>query len=154
LLKNENELRDYLLRKNTAGENELSIIDTAGFAPEDIRFRETLARFGDVDIYLAISAATDYPALNKVLSLNADIDITGCLMTKLDEAAQLGGAISALVRAKIPLAYVSAGQAVPNDLEPANADQLVAQAVAMGALASTPANSLAIESAFASISRG
>ena len=39
------------------------------------------------------------------------------------------GAISALIRSRLPLAYMSDGQRVPEDLHPARAHQLVARAV-------------------------
>jgi flagellar biosynthesis protein FlhF len=51
------------------------------------------------------------------------------VLTKLDEATSLGGAISALIRSRLPVAYVSDGQRVPEDLSPARAHQLIARAV-------------------------
>ncbi len=48
-----------------------------------------------------------------------------CLLTKLDEAASLGGALSVLIRARLPLSYISDGQRVPEDLRPARALELV-----------------------------
>ena len=51
------------------------------------------------------------------------------VLTKLDEAASLGGAISALIRARVPVSYVSEGQRVPEDLRPARALELVSTAV-------------------------
>ena len=127
----------------------LALLDTGGFAPDDIRFRENLARLNGIDIYFAVAATTDFASLNKVFSLTADINIKGCVVTKLDEAAQLGGALSALISAEVPLAYVTAGQSVPDDLEVANAKQLVAQAVALGAIEGAPTSNYSIESAFA-----
>jgi flagellar biosynthesis protein FlhF len=41
----------------------------------------------------------------------------------------LGGILSALVRTKLPAAYVSDGQRVPEDLAPARSHTLVARAV-------------------------
>jgi flagellar biosynthesis protein FlhF len=52
-----------------------------------------------------------------------------CLITKMDEAASLGGVLSVLIRTRLPVAYVSGGQRVPEDLAPARALDLVAQAV-------------------------
>ena len=127
----------------------LALLDTGGFAPDDIRFRESLARLSDIDIYFTVAATTDFASLNKVFSLSADISIRGCIVTKLDEAAQLGGVLSALISANVPLAYVTAGQSVPDDLEVAHAKQLVAQAVALGAIEGAPSSNYSIESAFA-----
>jgi flagellar biosynthesis protein FlhF len=41
----------------------------------------------------------------------------------------LGGILSALVRTKLPAAYVSDGQRVPEDLAPARSHTLVSRAV-------------------------
>ena len=51
------------------------------------------------------------------------------MITKVDEAVSLGGVLSALVRHKLPAAYVSDGQRVPEDLSPARAHVLVSRAV-------------------------
>ena len=47
----------------------------------------------------------------------------------LDEAVTLGGMLSVLIRARLPIAYVSDGQRVPEDLRPARAEELIATAV-------------------------
>jgi len=41
----------------------------------------------------------------------------------------LGGVLSALVRHKLPVAYISDGQRVPEDLSPARSHTLVSRAV-------------------------
>ena len=60
---------------------------------------------------------------------------TGLILTKLDEAVTLGPVLNLLDSAKIPLAYVTTGQEVPDQIEVANADRL-ARAVLAGELAS------------------
>lgn len=136
-------------RLDSMDKDHLTLIDTGGFAPEDIRFRESMASLQNIDTYLAISATTEYSALKKALTVCSEMAIAGCLLTKVDEAALLGSAISAVINANIPIAYVSAGQAVPDDLESANAKQLVAQAVAMANSCKTKADNYSIEHAFA-----
>ena len=136
-------------RLSAINKDRLILIDTGGFAPEDIRFRESLASLQNIDTYLAISATTEYSALKKALNGCSEMAIVGCLLTKVDEAALLGGAISALIRANIPLAYVSAVQAVPDDLENAEAKQLIAQAISMANNCKTKADNYSIEHAFA-----
>jgi flagellar biosynthesis protein FlhF len=42
------------------------------------------------------------------------------VITKVDEAASLGGAISAVLRHKLQIAYVCDGQRVPEDLHAAH----------------------------------
>jgi flagellar biosynthesis protein FlhF len=57
------------------------------------------------------------------------LDPAAAILTRLDEAASLGGALSAVLRAQLPVALVSEGPRIPEDLRPARAHQLVARAV-------------------------
>ena len=51
-----------------------------------------------------------------------------CILTKLDEAPNLGGALSVLVRQRLPLDYTTDGQRVPEDIALADARKLVCRA--------------------------
>jgi len=51
------------------------------------------------------------------------------VLTKLDEAARLGGAIDCVIRARVPLLGVSDGQRVPEDWQAADASRLVRRAL-------------------------
>ena len=55
----------------------------------------------------------------------------GCIITKLDEAASLGGVLSVVAKHALPLAYLGDGQRVPEDLHPARAHNLVNRAVSL-----------------------
>jgi flagellar biosynthesis protein FlhF len=50
------------------------------------------------------------------------------VLTKLDECPSLGGVLSALIRQRLPVACVTDGQRVPEDLRPARARDLVSLA--------------------------
>jgi flagellar biosynthesis protein FlhF len=52
-----------------------------------------------------------------------------CVLTKVDEATSLGGALSTLIDARLPISYLSEGQRVPEDLRPARALELITSAV-------------------------
>lgn len=55
--------------------------------------------------------------------------LDGGVITKIDEAIGLGGVLSVLIQNEIPVAYVSNGQRVPEDIEPANSHALVKAAL-------------------------
>lgn len=114
-------------------DKKLVIIDTAGAPVDDMRVRELVTQAASPEIaaknYLVLSASTDYHSLSKILDAAGDLNFHGCLLTKLDEAAVLGPALSALVEAELPIAYISAGQQVPDDLETPIPHQLIAQTV-------------------------
>jgi flagellar biosynthesis protein FlhF len=51
------------------------------------------------------------------------------VLTKIDEAAELGGVLSGLIEARLPLTFVADGQRVPEDIHVARAASLIQQAV-------------------------
>jgi flagellar biosynthesis protein FlhF len=111
----------------------LVLIDTAGLSQRDPRLNEELDLLSSaskrIESTLVLSAAAQAGAIEESIERFAAARPVSCVLTKLDEATSLGGALSALVRFKLPLAYVSDGQRVPEDLSPARAHQLIARAV-------------------------
>ncbi len=130
--KDSNELHKVL---QNLYDKKLVLIDTAGMSHKDMRICEqfnTLKQGADeVRSYMVLAANAQTSALDETISGFKQTDIAGCILTKLDEAASLGGAISMLVRHKIPVSYLSDGQAVPEDLQTAYAKELVAGALEM-----------------------
>ena len=119
------------------GERRLVLIDSAGLSQRDPRLAtelETLANASDrLESSLVLSAAAQAGAIEQSLERFAAARPTTCCVTKLDEATSLGGTLSALIRTKLPLAYLSDGQQVPEDLSPARSHQLIARAVQLAA---------------------
>lgn len=115
------------------GERRLVLIDSAGLSQRDPRLAGelgTLATASDrIETSLVLSAAAQAGAIEEALERFAPARPTTCVVTKLDEATSLGGTMSALIRTKLPLAYLSDGQQVPEDLSPARSHQLIARAV-------------------------
>ncbi|MCB1802148.1 MAG: flagellar biosynthesis protein FlhF [Gammaproteobacteria bacterium] len=117
---------------NVLGDRRLILIDTAGMAAAHERIadqRETLAAAGPgLTTLLTLSATTETAALQRALRLFAEFRPQACVLTKLDEAASLGGLLSALIQAGLPTAFVADGQRVPEDLQAAKAHPLVTRA--------------------------
>ncbi|WP_116811843.1 flagellar biosynthesis protein FlhF [Steroidobacter cummioxidans] len=115
------------------GDKRLVLIDTAGLSPRDPRLEQELtllaAASKRIETTLVLSAAAQAGAIEEAVQRFAPAQPTTCMLTKLDEATSLGGAISTLIRARLPVTYVSEGQRVPEDLTPARAHQLIARAV-------------------------
>ena len=57
--------------------------------------------------------------------------IAGCILTKVDETTSLGGGLSIAAENNLPIAYISDGQQVPEDLHAARSHALVSRAVAI-----------------------
>jgi flagellar biosynthesis protein FlhF len=60
---------------------------------------------------------------------------TACILSKLDESPQPGAALDSLIRHRLPLAYVTSGQRVPEDLHAPNAAYLIDRTLKSGQLA-------------------
>jgi len=122
----------------------LVLIDTAGYSQRDPRVAaelQTLAKASSrLETCLVLSAAAQAGAIEEAVERFAAAQPGTCALTKLDEATSLGGSISMLIRARLPLVYVSDGQRVPEDISPARAHQLVARAVELSKRAGAEAD--------------
>jgi flagellar biosynthesis protein FlhF len=102
----------------------LILIDTAGMGPHDIRLGEQLAalRLGAARarVLLALPAQGECHALEEIVQAFAPLMPVACILTKVDEAASLGGVISTTLRHKLKIAYICDGQRVPDDLHAAH----------------------------------
>ena len=109
------------------------LIDTPGSSLRDTQLPSRLSVLANsasqLQTALVLAASTQAGALEEVVKRFAPANPCCCVLTKVDEAASLGGAFSVLVRARIPVSYVSEGQRVPEDLRPARALELVSNAV-------------------------
>jgi flagellar biosynthesis protein FlhF len=113
----------------------LVLIDTAGSGQRDRelaeRQTELLTGNRDLKAYLVLAANVQRAVLNEVAQRFGSLPLRGCLITKVDEAANLGEVLSVVAGQGLPVAYVGDGQRVPEDLHPARSAALVARAVAL-----------------------
>jgi flagellar biosynthesis protein FlhF len=111
----------------------LVLIDTPGTSVRDPQLGARLSVLANsasqLESALVLPANTQSGAIDEAVKRFAPANPACCVLTKTDEAASLGGVLSVLIRARLPVAYVSGGQRVPEDLQPARALELVSQAV-------------------------
>ena len=111
------------------------LIDTEGRSQRDRDLANRLAAWGNNDsrvrYYLTLSAATQEAALDEIVTNFRDVPLEGAVVTKIDEAGQLGCVLSTLIRHELPAAWLSDGQRIPEDLHSATRKRmwLVNQAV-------------------------
>jgi len=114
----------------------LILIDTAGISQKDIRLSQQLTkqRAGVTHIrnYLVISAATQLSVMNDIVKSFGEVGLKGCILTKVDEALQLGNVLTVLIEHQLSLSYLSGGQRVPEDLEPVRVRDLLDKALVLG----------------------
>ncbi len=141
-----NELRSTL---NSLSDKRLVLIDTAGMSQRDVRLTEQFATLADTGIpirTLLVLSATVHPSvLNETIRAFSDVPLDGAILTKLDEAASLGGVLSAVIEQNIPLRFVTDGQRVPEDIQVARASELVQQAAELLNEQALPSESLMAE---------
>ena len=117
------------------GEQRLVLVDTGatGSRSDDPSVEErnfaTLRSIGSIAAVLP--ATLQATAARQIAARYARSGVTACIATRLDEAASLGGLLSAVITAALPLVYVTDGTRLPDDLRPARSDELVALAVAL-----------------------
>ena len=114
------ELTELLVR---LAHKRLVLIDTEGRSPRDRDLANRLAAYGrnaeKVRFYLTLSASAQEAAFDEAITQFRQVPLEGCIVTKIDEAAKLGGVISALIRHELPTSWLSDGQRIPDDLHPA-----------------------------------
>lgn len=106
----------------------LVLIDTAGHGARDramVGQLNWLRHAGKVRTMLVMPANAHNADLDEVVRRFGFIVPEAAILTKLDETGRLGAALSVLVRHRLPMAYSTDGQRVPEDLAIADASRLV-----------------------------
>jgi flagellar biosynthesis protein FlhF len=138
----------------------LVLIDTAGQSPRDAELAARAGNFAalaqrhDVKACLTLSAGAQAGLLADAIARFGVYSPACCVLTKLDEASSLGGTISALVKHRLPISYVSDGQRIPEDLNPARAHQLVSRAVQLTRIAGATAGEDLLTRRFGGLAHG
>ena len=119
---------------NGFSDKRLILIDTAGMSQRDMKLVEqinTLQQSGQtIKSYLVMSAATEYKAMNEIIKAFQVFEPEASILTKLDEAATIGSAISSIIEHNLPIAFIADGQQVPEDMHSPCSRTLIAQCVA------------------------
>jgi flagellar biosynthesis protein FlhF len=107
---------------------DLVLIDTAGRSPKDelqIQELKSLLAEAHVDeVHLVLSMTSSRQSLEAAAEKFAAAGTTAVILTKLDEASGMGAVLSLARRVGLPISYLTAGQAVPDDIEPAHPRRL------------------------------
>ena len=114
----------------------LILIDTAGMSQRDLQLSQqvTSGHEGLITVrnYLVMSAATQLSVMKDIVKSFGQVVLKGCILTKVDEALQLGNVLTVLIEEQLPIAYLSNGQRVPEDLETVRSRELIDRAIVLG----------------------
>ncbi len=140
------ELRSTL---NSLADKRLVLIDTAGMSQRDVRLSEQFATLADsgvpIHTLLVLSATLHPSVLEETIRAFSSVALDGAILTKLDEAASLGGVLSTVIKQHLPLMFIANGQRVPEDLHPARAQSLVQHAAELASARDLPGDSAMAE---------
>lgn len=108
---------------------DLVLIDSAGRAQrneehlEELRRMLTIAKPDETHLVLALNSDPD--VLCEVVEQFSRCAVDKIILTKVDEAVRFGIILDVLEKVKTEVSYVTTGQAVPADIEPADREKLV-----------------------------
>lgn len=111
----------------------LVLIDTAGLSAQDPNMAEQFqlleSASARIKKYIVLSATSQGQVLQSAYDTYKKQDLNGCVITKLDESVSAGEVLSLVADNRLPLAYVSDGQKIPDDIRAGDARYLVYQAL-------------------------
>ena len=113
------------------------LIDTAGLPGNDPALRmqlETLASRGvNAKNYLVMAVTSQSQVLKAAYHSYKQCGLSGCILTKADEATSLGEVLGLAISQRLPVAYLTDGPRIPDDLHVPRSHQLVSRAVGLQA---------------------
>lgn len=123
------------LAEASAVGNDVVIVDTAGRLHIDDELMKELVAIKDVsgptDLLYVADAMTGQDAIKSAGEFNAQVGVTGVVLTKIDGDARGGAALSVVSVVGVPIAFVGSGEKL-EDLEPFHADRFVSRMLGMG----------------------
>ncbi|MCG6553224.1 MAG: flagellar biosynthesis protein FlhF [Candidatus Magnetominusculus sp. LBB02] len=114
-----NELKTSLLR--FAETKDVIYIDTTGRNPRDSEYLDNINEICETDVpletHLLMSANTDDEFMAEAYRYYRTVPVNYIGFTKIDEAVRYGALYNILMMYSKPLAYVTTGQKVPDDID-------------------------------------
>ncbi|MFP5404965.1 MAG: flagellar biosynthesis protein FlhF [Gammaproteobacteria bacterium] len=113
-------------------DKKLVLIDTAGVSQRDKRVQDLLAALSSTEVrkVVVLNAAVQAEAIEEVIEAYEAERSAGVVLSKIDEAVQLGGVLDCVIRHRLALQGVANGQRVPEDWHRPDAEALVERAMA------------------------
>lgn len=121
---NANELQSYL---REMGEKDLVLIDTAGRShlnKKALTELQTVLEAVNSEVDLVVSATTKSEDLAAIVDAYQSLNFDNIILTKIDETNDFGVIFQAATYAKVPIAFLTTGQSVPDDIEVAEVHNL------------------------------
>lgn len=88
---------------------------------------DAVSKIAQMQVFLVLSATTKYKDLLKIVDNYKEATSYQLIFTKLDETTTLGNLLNVKLHADTPIAYITCGQNVPQDIEQFNPQKMVKQ---------------------------
>ena len=116
-------------------QHDVVILDTAGRLHIDEALMDELARVREAvhptEILLTIDAMTGQDAVNVANTFNEKLEVTGCILTKLDGDTRGGAALSVRAVTGKPIKFAGTGEKL-GDIEPFHPERMASRILGMG----------------------
>jgi len=110
------------------GGYDLVLLDTAGRSPQNkeqiIHLKQLMEASRPDEIHLVVSMTTKYIDVLSIVAKFGVVPVNRLILTKFDETRTYGLALNLSVNFSMDIAYTTAGQQVPDDLEVADSAKL------------------------------
>lgn len=114
-------------------DHEVILIDTAGRSPQNKKHLEELQHFVEIaaphEIHLVMSVSTRTENVADAASSFAALPVNRLILTKVDETARLGHLLNIAAEIDLPIAFLTNGQTVPDDILLADKQKLATMIV-------------------------
>lgn len=117
-------------------DKELILIDTAGMSQRDMLLNKQFAMLQaealpTIRTYLTLATNCQRGVLNETGDKFKEMNLAGCILTKVDETTSMGGALTVAIENNLAVSYFCDGQKVPEDIHLARAHNLVSRSVSV-----------------------
>ena len=114
-------------------DRDIVFVDTAGKRPGDEQHKEDILDIVRIlkpeDILLCLAATTGFAAIKEMIDTYGFVDEYRLLITKLDETKFRGPILNISWYTQKPIAYVTTGQNVPDDIEIVDVESIAKQII-------------------------
>lgn len=109
----------------------LVLIDTAGLNVRDPNLQNQMALLTTAQArirrFMVLPATSQARVLLDTYEAYRDAGLNGCVLTKLDEAVNIGEVLGLVLEKRLPVSYITNGQKIPDDVQLASPAALLAR---------------------------
>jgi flagellar biosynthesis protein FlhF len=121
--------KDLLLALERLRSRQVVLIDTAGRSQYDMSrlegLRTMIGNDSAIDIHLLLNVGAAPPEMHETVKSFSPLAFKTYIFTKLDETRMMGNIVNQVVKHDAPISYLTAGQRVPEDIEPADIKKIM-----------------------------